>query len=300
MTAAPRSPDRLAPDQPLPVPGAWRHPLLRLLAYLLAMGFAVGAAQPLAADPSAPLWLSALVLCGVVLAAYLAVSVLLEGRHHPHELSPRRCGALLSGTLLGGGLCAAVFALCWATGLRQVHAITASGDVLLGAVVLGPVTALMEELAFRGALFRCAEPLLGTWGSSLLTAALFGAAHLTNPGASWLGAAAIALEAGVALALLYAWSRNLWLVIGVHAGWNAALYPVFGSEVSGLTLPTGSLLTSSPAGPTLLSGGAFGLESSLFSILLWLAVSAWVLRRIRREQTVVAPCWVRRRRDAAY
>lgn len=42
-----------------------------------------------------------------------------------------------------------------------------------------------------------------------------------GPGATDFGALAIAVEAGFFPGACFAWRRNLWLVIGIHAGWNS-------------------------------------------------------------------------------
>ncbi len=57
--------------------------------------------------------------------------------------------------------------------------------------------ATTEELLFRGVLFRIVEGWLGTWGALAVTGLLFGALHLVNPGASVVGALALAIEAGL-------------------------------------------------------------------------------------------------------
>ncbi|GAA1389257.1 type II CAAX endopeptidase family protein [Luteococcus peritonei] len=288
---------RPAPDQPLPAPGWTRSPLLRAIAFFAILLLGLQAANDFVTAESTPLWLSTLVPVVLSVAGYLLVCTILEGRGRPHELAPRRIGGLAAGFALGGGVCLVVFGLCWVMGWQQVLGIRPDAPLLGPVLALGLAVGIIEEIIFRGVLFRTVELGLGTWGAVLASAVVFGMAHLANPDATMTGAVAIALEAGVALGLLYAWSRSLWLVIGVHAGWNALLHPVLGSALSG-ALPAGDgLVVSRPSGPELLSGGAFGLEASLVSVLVWLAVSAWVALRLRRDGTVVAPWWVRRRAE---
>ena len=58
--------------------------------------------------------------------------------------------------------------------------------------------------------------------------------HLLNPDATLWGATAIAIEAGFMLAACYAATRNLWVPIGLHFGWNfAAGRHLRGAVVSG-------------------------------------------------------------------
>ncbi|GAA4604586.1 hypothetical protein BJY16_005061 [Actinoplanes octamycinicus] len=62
------------------------------------------------------------------------------------------------------------------------------------------------------------------------------------------GATAIAIEAGFMLAACYAATRNLWVPIGPHFGWNFAAGGVFGVVVSGNGESKG-LLEASTSGP---------------------------------------------------
>ncbi len=85
----------------------------------------------------------------------------------------------------------------------------------------------------RGVLFRIVEESLGSWIALALSAALFGALHAFNPGATLTSSIAIALEAGVLLAAVFMVTRRLWMVIGLHTAWNFTEGGVFGASVSG-------------------------------------------------------------------
>ena len=66
-------------------------------------------------------------------------------------------------------------------------------------------------------LFRIVEEGLGTWWALAISALLFGAIHIANPGATLWSSAAIAIEAGLLFGLLYHVTRSLPLCMGVHA-----------------------------------------------------------------------------------
>ena len=121
--------------------------------------------------------------------------------------------------------------------------------------------------------FRLLMRAFGVWPALIASSALFGAAHLGNPNATWLGAAAIAIEAGTMLAGFYLLTGRLWMSIGVHAAWNFMQGPVFGARVSGHP-EIGSLFVSAPVAgsPEWASGGIFGPEASLSAIVVGLAV----------------------------
>ncbi|MFC4911458.1 CPBP family intramembrane glutamic endopeptidase [Actinomadura gamaensis] len=151
----------------------------------------------------------------------------------------------------------------------------------IGLVGFMAAASLTEELLFRGILFRITEERFGTWTALVLSSAVFGLFHLANPDATVWGAVAIALSAGATLAAAYTATRNLWVPIGLHFGWNYAEAGIFGSEVSGNGKNEG-LLHGVTSGPDVLTGGRFGPEASpytiVFGVLLTIAF-LWLARR---------------------
>ncbi len=119
-------------------------------------------------------------------------------------------------------------------------------------------------------------------GALIPTSVLFGAWHLLNPDASLWGAAVIALSAGPVLGAAYVATRSLWLPIGLHFGWNFAASGIFSTEVSGNDTQQG-LLDASTSGPTLISGGEFGPEASLYTLVFWALVTVGLLWLARRR-----------------
>lgn len=152
----------------------------------------------------------------------------------------------------------------------------------IGLIGFMAAVAVTEELLFRGVLFRIAEDHLGTWAALLATSALFGLAHLLNEHATLWGATAVAIEAGGMLTAAYIATRSLWLPIGLHFGWNFAASGIFSTEVSG-NGPTRGLLESSTSGSTLVTGGSFGPEASVYSVLFSALVTAGLLVLARRR-----------------
>lgn len=189
------------------------------------------------------------------------------------------------GLLIGIAMFAAVIANIAFLGGYEVlgWGSPAGATALLGFTAAAVV---VEELLFRGILFRIVEQRIGTWASLGLTGVLFGAAHLFNPHATLWTASAIAIEAGFMLAAVYAATRNLWVPIGVHFGWNFAQGGIFGASVSGLDAPQG-LLDGVTSGPFLLSGGEFGPEASGYSVLAGVVVTVVFLWLARRRGNLV-------------
>lgn len=200
---------------------------------------------------------------------------------------PRAFG---KGFVVGAVLFSATVLVLWAMGVYSVIAVFGA-DALAPPLMSALVAAFVEELVFRGVLFRIIEESLGSWLALGFTALLFGLLHAFNPGATWVSTLAIALEAGVLLAAVYMYSRRLWVCIGVHCAWNFAEGGVFGASVSGGK--ASGLLAARFRGPDLLTGGKFGPEASVVAVLICLAAGIAFMQLARRRGYVVRPFWRR-------
>ncbi|HEY0247616.1 MAG TPA: type II CAAX endopeptidase family protein [Gryllotalpicola sp.] len=202
--------------------------------------------------------------------AYALLVRWLEARRWPAELALRAAAPGLAwGVLLGLALFSAVIAVIALAGGYRVLGI---GSIPGAVAYFGAMWTIgvSEEVIFRGALFRLVEEGAGTWVALAASALVFGGAHLLNAHATVWGALAIAIEAGVLFGAVYAATRTLWLVIGLHFAWNFAEGGIYGAIVSGNDQGTTSILRAGFSGPTLLTGGDFGPEASLVSIIVCL------------------------------
>ena len=223
-----------------------------------------------------------------VLPALLGYAILvrLVERRPLRELLPRTiptCG--LAGFLTGTGLFSAVVGVLWLAGSYHVTGTNPQVDWLPGVLVVGLGAGIGEEIIARGVLFRIVEEGLGTWWALAISALFFGAAHIFNPGATLWSSAAIAIEAGLLLAMIYHVTRSLWACIGLHAAWNIMQGTLYGIPVSGSKAD--GWLVSMRTGPDWLSGGVFGAEASVVALgLCLLCTLALVLYTLRRHSLV--------------
>lgn len=221
-----------------------------------------------------------------------AIVVRLIERRRMRELSPRDIPTFgVAGFIIGAVLFSVVVGVLWLAGSYHVIGTDPQVDWLPGVLVAGVGAGIGEEIIARGVIFRIVEEGLGTWWALLISAVLFGAAHIFNPGASLWSSAAIAIEAGLLLAMIYHVTRSLWACIGLHAAWNIMQGTVYGIPISGSAGK--GCLVSSRTGPDWLSGGAFGAEASVVALgtcsLLTLALLVVALRR----GSIVPPAWRR-------
>jgi membrane protease YdiL (CAAX protease family) len=197
------------------------------------------------------------------------------------------------GVLIGFLLMAASVAVAAIAGVYHPIGEGDSSQLEHELITTAIMPAFMEEMLFRGILFRWIEEFAGSWAALLITALLFGLVHIMNPGATWFSSLAIAIEAGLLLGGAYMLTRSLWLPIGLHAAWNFTQGEVFDVPVSGYA--EHGLIQAKLAGPAILSGGQFGLEASIIALMVAAIAGLWFLWRAVRAGEIVEPWWTRRR-----
>jgi membrane protease YdiL (CAAX protease family) len=122
-----------------------------------------------------------------------------------------------------------------------------------------------EEMLFRGYGFQLLLRRWGPFATILPVSVLFAWAHSGNPDVTTLALVNTFLW-GVMFGVCFLRSGDLWLPIGMHFGWNWTL-PLFGVNVSGFTMSVTGHVMEWSAG-TLWSGGGYGLEGSLLTLLV--------------------------------
>jgi hypothetical protein len=162
-------------------------------------------------------------------------------------------------------------------------------DLAIAALLL-LAGAAVEEILFRGVLFRLIEEWSGTWIALAISAVLFGAAHSFNPGAGWISSVSIAVEAGLLLGAAFVVTKNLWFPIGLHFAWNFFEGPIYGSQVSGNAFGM-SAVAAHVSGPLWLTGGPFGPEAGVSAIVTCLVASIALLIYASRNSLIVRLPW---------
>ena len=225
------------------------------------------------------------------LAVYVAFGRIVE-RRRVQELSLPGMGRELGlGLAVGAGLYAGCVLILMALGIYRIEGLN-PWSFLLPAVAMALSSGIFEELLFRGVLFRVVEDICGSWIALVVSSFVFGFMHLLNPAATVMGAVFISIEAGLLLAAAYMVTRRLWLGIGFHIAWNYTQSGIFSGIVSGGVSDPG-LIRASIEGPVALTGGSFGLESSVVAFLLCTATGLILLSIAIRRGQVVPPAWRR-------
>jgi uncharacterized protein len=237
--------------------------------------------------------IAGLAVVGLVIAIYkLAICKL--GETPRDDLRSEHAGRDLALGLGGGALLfSLVTAVAALAGVYDIVGLGSTRSILYALVMIGIIPGVLEELLFRGILFRHLEDFGGSWFALALTSALFGVAHIFNPNATFFSSFAIAVEAGILLGGAYMLTRSLWAPIGLHAAWNFTQGEVFDVPVSGID--GNGLVEAKLSGPELLSGGTFGLEASVIALVIATGAGIWLVVRAVRAGHVVRPWWIRRR-----
>jgi uncharacterized protein len=222
-------------------------------------------------------------LLGALAAVALYVlSVRLIERRTPDELGLAQLAPeLAAGVALGAALFSAMMIVLLATGAYAMAGPTAAAP---WEALTGSLEGAVEELIFRGAIFRLLWSALGAWWALGLSSALFGAVHLIKPDADLMAVLGIIFGGGIPMAALYMLTTRLWASIGYHIAWNFTEAYMFGAQVSGTGSGPSLYQVQPVAGiDTLWSGGAFGPEASVANVVMGLLIGAALLALVKRR-----------------
>lgn len=191
-------------------------------------------------------------------------------------------GLGISGLMIG-----TLFVVFLVSGLLEIKEIgwpsggfSAVLGILFWLFGIGLAVGWSEELAFRGYLLQNMKEGMGIWRAVLLSCILYGLLHMSNPNSSLLSGVLIAM---IGFVRIFGWLRTgqLWLSMGMHAGWNFFQGFVLGFAVSGMR--TESLIEHKISGPGWITGGSFGPEAGIlvlpFVVLGLILMYGWTAKR---------------------
>lgn len=224
-------------------------------------------------------------------AVYGAYAFFIEQRSVSELSLPGMGRELGIGLLIGAGLYSVCELILMALGIYRITGLN-SWSIMVPAIAMALSSGVFEELLFRGVLFRSVETWLGSWAALVVSSLAFGLIHLINPEATLEGALFIAVEAGILLGAAYMLTRRLWLSMGFHVAWNYTQSAIFSSIVSGNEAAQG-LFRSTVKGPDFLTGGNFGVESSVLSLILCTSTGIVMVVMAVKRGKIVPPIWKR-------
>lgn len=257
---------------------------------LLMMGLNTDVMTSYAGEPFKSVsHIAALAIAGF--AVYVGYTHFIEQRAVSELALPGMGRELGIGLLVGAGLYAACELILMALGIYRVDGLNPL-SFMIPAIAMALSSGVYEELLFRGVLFGSVEKWLGSWAALVVSSLVFGLTHLMNPQGTVEGALFIAVEAGILLAAAYMLTRRLWLSMGFHVAWNYTQSAIFSSVVSGNDASQG-FIRSTIQGPDLLTGGSFGVESSVLALVLCTTTGIAMLVVAAKRGKIVPPIWKR-------
>ena len=178
-----------------------------------------------------------------------------------------------AGLLLGALMMSSCVGITLAAGFARIGAFQPPLATVALLVLANTIT---QEVLVRGYIQRTIERQFSRVTSIVCSSILFALLH--GPALNSPLAALNIFLAGVLLGTAFAVTRNLWLPIAIHFGWNFSEGPLFGLTVSG----RGSLAQSRMItlhGPEIFTGGAFGIEAGIVATLV-IAIAIYSVRQM--------------------
>lgn len=181
----------------------------------------------------------------------------------------------LKGWVLGFLLVGIGFILLLISGQIDLLGYDLNLSFFVGFILLFIVQSFSEEVVFRSFLIPMLQYRLGTLAALVISSLLFFVVHLMNPNASWLGMVNL-FFGGLLMGLLFLKYQNVWAPTGFHASWNFVQSAFLGFPVSGHD--TYSLIEHQEVGNDLITGGAFGYEGSIVSVIILVITIIYLLK----------------------
>lgn len=160
--------------------------------------------------------------------------------------------------------------------------------VTRGIFIAGVGAGVVEELLFRGLLMNAVIKNCGRVVGIFVPSVLFASLHIIGMNFGLLSCIQVMVAGtmvGVMFSLIALEGRSIWNSAIVHAVWNMIIIGgglTIGTEVNEYSISSYVLETQN----FLLTGGEFGIESSMVAIIGYIAVSlaaVWMMRRKRER-----------------
>jgi membrane protease YdiL (CAAX protease family) len=178
-----------------------------------------------------------------------------------------------------------------------IPSVTGFAHIFFVGLGSGIAVALLEETVFRGVMHTAIERESGPWAAALLTAPLFAVLHFTAKAKieaadlGWgsgfdlllrsfapLGSPALVFDSflswlvvGLILSMTRAWTGNIAVAVGLHAGWVVVLRMLQQSTVAGSGVAGIGVAGSAPGG----SASAYAVWVGRFDGLLGYWMLPW-------------------------
>ena len=198
----------------------------------------------------------------------------------PVRLKPVWCAAAVLLPVLVCG----VFLLLPGQWAEAADRMDTASILVIGVLYLGIGAGIVEEAVFRGFIMTALERRWNRWVAVLLPSVLFGLVHIIGSELDVLSMVQLVLAGtmvGVMFSLVALESGSIWNGALIHGVWNAAtLFLHIGPEANAQSLASYIPETKN----FLLTGGDFGMESSVISIAAYALFAGTALLLLRKRE----------------
>ena len=222
------------------------------------------------------------IIGGATLLALYAMGVRIIEKKPAKDVKLKRLLPDLSmGFMAGGAFFIIVIGLMLVFKFCYFVPSTFTRKALLNTFLFQFAIAVGEEMIFRGVIFRWIDERWNTAIALVVSSLLFGLMHLSNKEVTIWIAIALAIEAGMLFGAAYKYSGSLWVPIGMHWACNFVHATIFGFSASKRNTVFHPIIN----GPDIITGGSFGIEASIITVIIGLAFSIWLLHRINKKNS---------------
>lgn len=197
------------------------------------------------------------------------------------------------GVVIGLCMISVPILLLWATGIYQATTppptATSSGfsalPLVLVLVLMVIIQGSSEEVLVRGFMFQRFGLQLPGWLAIVLPALIFTVVHGITPFNAPIAFLTI-FGYGLFATFVVLNQKSLWLICGIHAGWNWALGNVYGLAVSGIPPKSNAIffLEPAPGAADWQTGGQYGTEGSIAAVFMITTATILVFLAWRRSE----------------
>jgi membrane protease YdiL (CAAX protease family) len=238
--------------------------------------------SPYVAAPFAEAFFLFLLLTGFAALSWIAARE--GGIRRTNALPPRATAAreFQMGAVIGWAmLLVAVLPMALAGDLHPTFWLVPRAWVLAaGSLLTLAIYTLALEVAFRGYLFRRLIAAVGPIAATLLLSAVYALLSSVRPNSTVLSVF-ITFLLGVLFSTAYLRTHALWLGWGLHFAWDSAMGVLLGLPMAG-SIRFNTLVDTNISGSDAVTGGMYGPESAVFTIVCVLAAVA-VLYSLTRD-----------------
>ena len=146
---------------------------------------------------------------------------------------------------------------------------------------------MSEEFVFRGYLMNTVGGKHNFIIALTVSSLAFALAHAANPGFGpfvLVNLALFAVFAGLYMIL----TDDIWGGCAIHSVWNCTQGNLYGISVSGTNEMESVMKTVADSDSKLLTGGAFGIEGSIFTTIVLVAASAIVIVMMKKKGVMIS------------